>query len=204
MNSLAAILCSLALAIGGMLLLSWIFHLDILKTGWRAAAKDLPDFARERGLVFEASTLSHQMGAVRGQWDGHEVYVLPDESATLGVELRSAGRVILATFDPKNASISDELVEFSTGNAAFDGFFKTRFAAADLVPRLKESDELHRIVSVGLAPKKWSLRFCYIGDDDIDVSVKHGRATYIPIELAEEMLPVLVQLADWIEAADGR
>jgi hypothetical protein len=187
-----------------MLLLGWFCDLDLFKTGWRAAARDLPRFAEEHNLAFEPSSLAHQMGAVHGQWDGYEVHVLPDERATLRVVLRSSGRVRLATFAPRYAAVSDEFVEFSTGNAAFDAFFKTRFAAVELVPQLRESEELHRIVASGLAPWKRKLRFCEVGAVEIRASVAHGWRPFIPIDRAAGLLPVLVQLAAWLEAADGR
>ena len=210
---------ALGLAIAGMLLVNWLFRMDMFGFAWRAARKRLPVWAAAHGLQFELPALSYGMGSVRGVLGGRTLVIQTDNAAVILIHFRTevssaSGREVvrhsavsepfeLSTIAPKRLSRDAGADEFSTGNRVFDGFFQTRLGTGEVGARLRAASDLHRFVETEFRAAAGGIKYCQVDNECIRCRVLCGNSSrsYFPEHKLEQLVPALLQLADRIETA---
>ena len=194
---LIVVLGALSLVGIGTIALDKLFHLDVFRSGWRKAKRELPEFAAVHDLEYKPSVAKHEMGSASGQLHGRKVRILPDERARLEVSLR-APDIQLATYKPQIAP-PENMQAFDTGRSGFDRFFRTRYATREMAEKVGSHKALIELVENRLRKWTFAIRYLEIAPRVMRCSVIYGQSRYIPEDILEKLLPELCELARLID-----
>jgi len=91
---------------------------------------------------------------------------------------------------------------FESGDASFDGAFKTRRASAEMAGKIKGSPELLQFAAQFASHWKWKANYIQVYPDAVYCSLKYGNGRYIPASVLKTIIPEMVTLADLLQAAN--
>ena len=193
----------IALIVAGSLLyvgLWKLFYIDLTKSRWKEARADYPRLAKKMNLAFKPGELEYHIGEISGVFKTFQVAVKPDDSATIEIRFKSTPDLFLSSIDPDNTDPFPGMARFDTENAAFDWYFKTRFATPAISLALKEKPSALQFVDRFV--KKWSrpIQRFDISRNGIECRFKYGGQTYIPTSVLESLLPELCNFVEAFEA----
>ncbi|MFO7713054.1 hypothetical protein [Desulfosarcina sp.] len=176
-----------------------LFYIDLTKSGWKEARADYPRLAEKMNLAFKPGELDYHIGEISGVFKTCQVAVKPDDSATIEIRFKSAPDLFLSSIDPDNTDPFTGMVRFDTENAAFDQYFKTRFATPAISAALIEKSSALQFVDRFV--KKWArpIQRFDISRHGIACRFKYGGQTYIPASVLESLLPELCNFAEAFE-----
>jgi hypothetical protein len=198
----------IALSIAGLLVVGTIlyvglwklFYIDLSKWGWKNAKKNYPQLANKMSLAFKKPALNHHIGEISGTLNGCQVAVKPDENAAIEVRFHATPDLFLSSIDPENMEPYPGMVSFDSDNAAFNRYFRMRFAAPAIAAVLREaSGELD---FVDQFVKKWArpIQRFDISRHGIACRFHYGAQSFIPTSVLESILPEMCGFAQSFEA----
>ena len=193
--TLAVILFMLAIFYG---VTEWLF-LDFFGFGYRRARRDFPAAAEALGLTFVAASDPGGIGEIKGEYRGRKVTIAPDRNAIILFSVAGLPNLFLSTkvYEKKN---------FDTGNSVFDGFFRTRSMnkPEQLVHRINDSGTALDFLSAFNSRWKRKLDYFSVTKDGIDLKLKYGMNSYVPVKDLEQLLPDLNTFAGILEDILGK
>jgi hypothetical protein len=186
------------LPLGAVLLLSLLYASLRHKSGFRRAATALPELGQELGLEYSPPRYARSQGSLTGRYLGRVVRVDPDEQRAILIRFAGAPSIDLRSYErPQRAAPG--MKQIRSGDAAFDDFWKTRFASQAIARRIEES-ELPSRLSEPFKLAYWrNLRSLSVTESGITCVLDFGNPPYIPADALRVLLPALSALADFVE-----
>lgn len=169
------------------------------KLGRRRAATALPEVAKEFGLELKPPRYAGGQGRLRGRYRGHEVRVDPEDTREIAVRFESPPRVDLRTYEHR-LQAPFGWATLHTGDRVFDRYFKTRFAAKDVLPRFAAVPSPSQYIQVFRGAYARQIQSLAVTTEGVTCRVNFGNPPHIPAEAIRTLLPACAELAAFIEA----
>ena len=171
-----------------------LLFFDITGLGRRKAQREFPAAAKQFGFVRQKSRASKPIGDYAGDYRGYHFFIEPDRNATIQLQMKPLeGLEELMT--RKGAS------NFESGDASFDGLFKTRRASAEMAGRIQGAPEFLQFAAQFAGQWRWKANYIQVYPDAIYCSLKYGNGRFIPASVLEKIIPEMVTFADLLQSA---
>ncbi len=170
------------------------------QSGAVRASKEFPELAARLGLTLGPAEPG-RVGTLSGEYEGtHRVFVESHDRPRVVVYFTSAPLVVLRTFEHEKRTPKD-MEPFSSGDAAFDRFFKERFASAPLARAIREkSGALGALIEPFTARWHRNVLHVSITSERLECALDFGRPSHIPREAVENLLAGGAALVRFIES----
>lgn len=186
------------LPLGAVLLVSLLYASLRHKSGFRRAAAALPEVGRELGLEYSSPRYTRAQGSLAGRYRGRVVRVDPDEQRAILMRFEGAPCIDLRTYErPQRAAPG--MTQIQSGDALFDGFWKTRFASKAIARRMARAELPSRVTEPFKLAYWRNLRSLSVSEAGITCVLDFGNPPYIPADALRVLLPALAALADFVE-----
>jgi hypothetical protein len=190
-----------AAPIGLLMLVGSYFAARRRKSAFAQAKERFPELARSLGLEFLKPADPARIGCLRGRFDGHSVFVDPDERPRIVVYFERAPRLVLRTYEHEKRT-PEGMRRFDSGAPLVDRFFKERFAADDVVLRLRgEAPALEAQIRPFAADFRAMVAHSSVTPERFECAIESGRPNHIPLDVVKALLPAAVLLARRLEDA---
>jgi hypothetical protein len=180
------------------------FYFDLTKRKWAQARDDYPQLARQMNLEYKKGELVTQIGTISGTYETYRVAVEPDDNATIAVHFTSTPDLFISSSGPDYTAPFPGMVQFDTGNRAFDRYFKIRFAAPAIASAFSENPDALQFAETII--KKWArpIHRLDITRSGLRCMFEYGGQSYIPAPVVADVLPDLCNFARSFEALLAR
>lgn len=169
------------------------------KSGHRRATQEFPVLARELGLEFRPPSEPDRIGALRGKYQGHDVFVDPDERPRVIVYFDPAPAVVLRTYEHEKRA-PNGMVRFETRNPGIDRFFKDSYASPAGAERLvADAEAFEAAVRPFSVSHRGRLAHLLITQERLECALDIARPAHIPPDMLRELLPAAIALVRFLE-----
>ncbi|HVU04188.1 MAG TPA: hypothetical protein VHE30_20665 [Polyangiaceae bacterium] len=173
------------------------------KTGAGRARTEFPALAARLGLAHRPPADSRGIGSLRGTYEGHEVFVDPDDRPRVVVYLRGEPQILFRSFIVEKRTPAN-WVRIESGDSWLDGYLKDRYASTDAARALRPHHpelavKIRRIVDGHLAQNPQ----LSVTAERIECALDFGKPAHLPADAVERLLPDLEELAELLEEAAG-
>ena len=197
-NSMAMIIVKFVFAVILVLAACELLFLDITSLGRRKAMRQFPVAAKTFGFVRQPSRASKPIGTYTGTYKGYDFKIDPDSNATIQLQMKPIDGI--REFITKKGETN-----FQSGVPQFDSLFKTRLVSEELGQRLRNDKRFFTFAAQFAKRWRWKSNYIQIYSDSIYCSLKYGNGRYIPASVLEQIVPDIVELANFLQAAaNGR
>jgi len=170
-----------------------LLFFDITGLGRRKALREFPAAAQQFGFVRQKSRASKPIGDYAGEYRGYHFVVEPDRNATIQLQMKPLEGL-------KEMMTRKGDSNFESGDASFDGLFKTRRASTEMAGRIQRSPEFLQYAARFAGQWRWKANYIQIHSDAIYCSLKYGNGRYIPASVLAQIVPEMATLADLLQA----
>jgi hypothetical protein len=169
------------------------------KRGQKRAAEELPKLALELKLLLVPARHARALGQLKGSYQGYEVRVDPEESRSISVRFRGSPKIDLRSYQGPIAPPYG-WVTLSSGDRAFDRFFKTRFIASELAQSLVSDQKPSSLLEPFRGAYDRRVKALTVSADGVRCELDFGNPPHVPASAIRVLLPACVALCAFIES----